>query len=859
MGDRRKSETLFVTIESIGDRFVEYGPEATVADMLASLQESAPSATVSVQVERTGQLLSPRALLGESDIRSGDLLRLIEVDRRTFPDELAPGRPTATLQMLSGPRVGQLYCLGEGSSNLGRVSSNDVVLVDPGISRHHAVVLVDETSVTITDNGSTNGVTIDGQRIAGPTPVYTGQWIMLGHSWASITHHAAFHGAGVNTEVGFEPTPRTIHRFYEQTILLPSPPDPSAKRRRTDLLPAVRNQYKQAVEQYLAAVDSADQRLRERNELEVASRQYEAPSVHEVLAGVDGKTRLWERHAVDVDALQVRVGLSRLPSRTTIQIPTGGAAEMRAALAALPERYRMVDRVPAIVDFRRHGSVGLSGSPEAVDGLAFSLIAQLAWFHGPEQLGLAYRPGLRSEAWDWLKWLPHLDFAGSHNGVADSDFVSWVSALLDGAPPTTNGAVDEQRVRPASIVIILDNETSLPTALLVRLVQEGPAIGVYPLLLSGPMPQLGVSVGASISVGAESATIDVGGDEPPVEVPLEVIDQESVVGFARRLTPLRCPNSTAGVKLGVAGELVEPDGVIVGPFRLGMSQPSAPAAMVAPEAPAMPSRPAAARRQRDLKSMPHGDNDGRLVLGTVDVPGKRGPAVFACNLARDGSLCLVGPHGSGRTSALRSVAAAAAMLRVDPGRVPMTYFLDVRGDLEGIGVLPHTVGAARNDIDGFRSVVSDLERLLVDRAAALSHADVASFDEYRRIAPQSSLRRVLVVVDEVDAFVQLMDSLEPGRGGALLERLAVDGGRLGIHLVCSVQSRHDLSPTLIDGLGRWLQLGGEPGADELQPGTALVGKNEVRFATVGGERAPQRALQELAAQLVERGVAPVGG
>ncbi|MGI9596897.1 MAG: FHA domain-containing protein, partial [Acidimicrobiales bacterium] len=112
-----------------------------MADLVGALEGSESLTVGSILVERTGQLLSPKSLLAQADIRSGDAVRVVEIDPRSgFPCDLEPGRPTATLGMLSGPQVGSMYGLGPGSSSIGRVSSNDVVIVDPGISRHHAVV-----------------------------------------------------------------------------------------------------------------------------------------------------------------------------------------------------------------------------------------------------------------------------------------------------------------------------------------------------------------------------------------------------------------------------------------------------------------------------------------------------------------------------------------------------------------------------------------------------------------------------------------------------------------------------------------------------------------------------------------------
>lgn len=49
---------------------------------------------------------------------------------------------------------------------LGRLEQNDVVLVDPGVSRHHAYVMADEQGrVVLRDNQSSNGILVDGSRV----------------------------------------------------------------------------------------------------------------------------------------------------------------------------------------------------------------------------------------------------------------------------------------------------------------------------------------------------------------------------------------------------------------------------------------------------------------------------------------------------------------------------------------------------------------------------------------------------------------------------------------------------------------------------------------------------------------------
>ncbi len=63
---------------------------------------------------------------------------------------------------------------------IGRMTGNDLVLDDPQVSRHHAVIRWSPTGYEIEDLGSINGIQIDGQRIHGKTLLGPGQSITIG-------------------------------------------------------------------------------------------------------------------------------------------------------------------------------------------------------------------------------------------------------------------------------------------------------------------------------------------------------------------------------------------------------------------------------------------------------------------------------------------------------------------------------------------------------------------------------------------------------------------------------------------------------------------------------------------------------
>ncbi|HEX9038935.1 MAG TPA: PrsW family glutamic-type intramembrane protease [Ktedonobacterales bacterium] len=77
---------------------------------------------------------------------------------------------------------------------IGKLSTNDIVLDDPYASRVHAVIYWTATGYEIEDLRSTNGVYVNGARIAGRASLVPGQVIRVGHT--DMTFYALQGGAG---------------------------------------------------------------------------------------------------------------------------------------------------------------------------------------------------------------------------------------------------------------------------------------------------------------------------------------------------------------------------------------------------------------------------------------------------------------------------------------------------------------------------------------------------------------------------------------------------------------------------------------------------------------------------------------
>jgi predicted component of type VI protein secretion system len=88
--------------------------------------------------------------------------------------------PTFRIVMRTGPTPGKAFPLEKTETFIGRDLSNDIVINDPEISRRHSRIFLQNGLYVLEDLGSTNGTSINGQRLIGPYSMRNGEIITLG-------------------------------------------------------------------------------------------------------------------------------------------------------------------------------------------------------------------------------------------------------------------------------------------------------------------------------------------------------------------------------------------------------------------------------------------------------------------------------------------------------------------------------------------------------------------------------------------------------------------------------------------------------------------------------------------------------
>ena len=92
------------------------------------------------------------------------------------------GNDSYRLVVRRGPQPNQTFDLNKDISTVGRDITNDIVLNDPEVSRHHMRFTRGDAGFVLEDLGSTNGTFVNGQRLSGAVVLKNGDMIGMGET-----------------------------------------------------------------------------------------------------------------------------------------------------------------------------------------------------------------------------------------------------------------------------------------------------------------------------------------------------------------------------------------------------------------------------------------------------------------------------------------------------------------------------------------------------------------------------------------------------------------------------------------------------------------------------------------------------
>jgi S-DNA-T family DNA segregation ATPase FtsK/SpoIIIE len=260
-----------------------------------------------------------------------------------------------------------------------------------------------------------------------------------------------------------------------------------------------------------------------------------------------------------------------------------------------------------------------------------------------------------------------------------------------------------------------------------------------------------------------------------------------------------------------------------------------------------------------------GSGDSQIPLGRADIPERQLQEALHFVPDRDGSMLVYGTSGSGKSTALRTIAIAAGM---DPRTsTAEVYGLDFgSGALRSLEELPH-VGSiiTGDDAERVQRLMRTLGDILDERGKRFSEANASSLSEYRAISGTREPRIILLL----DGFGQFRTEWDSNTARIpfynVFMRILGEGRPLGVHVIATAD-RAGAVPTAVSANvskriilrmsdeSAYSSLGVAKDVlnDQSAPGRAIVDGLETQLGVLGSTTnvAEQtRALGDLTAQL----------
>ena len=342
-------------------------------------------------------------------MRAGAVVSLAQATRYDGSSGDAPA--AARLTVIDGPDAGMEVTLPEGTSVIGRGKGCDVRLADPAVSKEHARLAVTDI-IEIVDLRSANGLLM-GDGLVQRAALLPQDTVTLGDSTIQVARIAASrHAAPDAAQVEFNRSPRLAPVYQGEEREAPKPPEPPKPAKFPIVMLIVplimaplflvlgrgalgmvfmammplmvvghyidkrvtgRREYRAAVEQFGESVEHMRTTLAAERDREREVRLAESPEVQEIRASALAlEPLLWTRRPEHDAYLDLRLGLGTLPARATIKMPARNDAipEHWEMVTALKEDFREIDGVPATVQLRESGALGLAGPRHVLDDAA---------------------------------------------------------------------------------------------------------------------------------------------------------------------------------------------------------------------------------------------------------------------------------------------------------------------------------------------------------------------------------------------------------------------------------------------------------------------------------------------------------
>ena len=199
--------------------------------------------------------------------------------------------------------------------------------------------------------------------------------------------------------------------------------------------------------------------------------------------------------------------------------------------------------------------------------------------------------------------------------------------------------------------------------------------------------------------------------------------------------------------------------------------------------------------------------DDELVLGVVDDPEKQAHSREFFFPDREGNIAFYGASGSGKTTALRTLAIAAG---ITPKSGPVdVYGLDYAGGgLDMLKTMPHVgdVVPGDNEERVYR-VINMIGDIVDERAARFSRVSAQDLTAYRKSSGNVQVPRILLLIDNIGALVEeLQSATRHQKLWNRFQQILLDGRSLGVHVAAGADRFQAIPTSLASNFQRKIVL-----------------------------------------------------
>lgn len=259
-----------------------------------------------------------------------------------------------------------------------------------------------------------------------------------------------------------------------------------------------------------------DEQVKKIHHYEMQQRQgalYHYPSVKDLSQLIiHYSERIYEKSADQFDFLSYRLGMGKVKPSIDIQENVPNKLDLKDPLEKrahqIAGQYQWLENMPVTIDLL-HGAVGYIGARNAVIEQLQWMMLQLATFQSYHDLRfIIVTPEEEYDQWQWLRFLPHLQFPGMewrsivYDDYSRTQILNALHQLLKDRQQSEKeaGERDEIQFLPHIVLLITDDSLLLDHSIMEILGQDLTKIGVSLVYVKDIMKQLPETVHTVIDI-----------------------------------------------------------------------------------------------------------------------------------------------------------------------------------------------------------------------------------------------------------------------------------------------------------------------------------------------------------------------